>query len=536
MTARIHANLASQVLLLVAAVAAAQQGRKPDAPSLAVPTGRPPAIDGTLAADEWQDGAPFDVRRGEQLLGQGRIKRSGRQLFFSFQSALRPASLGVLFDFADPAGKRRNPVLLSPLYPPQPPVLSLRRVEGRDPQPLSCVACDVRLSFPERGGFAAEVRLPLGLIGFSGTTEYYFSIELRDLSSGRTLGVYPGATGAFGTGQSMARLVPADPWGEETAQEGEGEQPALKFLEDLGKVQESSGWRDGRRRDAKLAELQERLDGLIAAYPDYVSLRAAGVQVRVARNDLEGGLAALDRLGEEFDAMEGMPAHLLIRADLLRNLERHDEALALLEAHPDQLKGHPRAAHERRVIGSLRDGLRIERELRKAEAERDDLPRVSVKTAKGEFLLELFEDDAPNGVANFIALVQRGFYDGTRFFWCEGGRGVLGGDPNTRDEDPENDGLGDPGYLIEAEPNRRLNFAYTIAYADKRRTRRTEGCTFVIHLVPIPDLDGINTVFGRVIEGRATVRKLEYNDVIEAAKVVRKRDHAYEPIKRPSPR
>ena len=142
--------------------------------------------------------------------------------------------------------------------------------------------------------------------------------------------------------------------------------------------------------------------------------------------------------------------------------------------------------------------------------------------------------DARNVVANFISLVESGNYAGTRFSWCEGGRRVLGGDPNTRDEDPHNDGFGDPGYLIESEPGRRLNLAYMVAFTDKRRARRTEGCTFVIHMAPFPALDGVNTVFGRVIEGHATVRKLEYYDAIEATEVVRKRDHAYEPIKRPA--
>jgi peptidyl-prolyl cis-trans isomerase B (cyclophilin B) len=378
------------------------------------------------------------------------------------------------------------------------------------------------------------------LVEFSrSAASYYFSLEMRDVRAARprTLGAFPYATAGVGGVPTMARLDPTDTWGAEAELEPQKVQPGLKLLEELGTAEgglvASSGWADGRRKDAPLAEIQARVERMVAAYPDYVSLRAVGVQVRVARNDLAGGLAVLDRLGRDFVAAAATPRHLFARAQFLQNLGRYDEALALLDAHPESLEGNPLAARERLVNVSLRETMRIEQAIRELEATKDDLPRVSVKTSKGEILLELFEDDAPNGVANFISLAERGFYDGTRFFWCEGGRGVLGGDPNTRDEDPDNDGFGDPGYLIEPEPGRRRNLAYTVAFTDRRSTRRTEGCAFVIHMVPVPNLDGRNTVFGRVIEGQATVRKLEYYDVIEATKVVRKRDHAYAPIKRP---
>jgi cyclophilin family peptidyl-prolyl cis-trans isomerase len=538
MTASTRVTAASLVLLLVAAVADAQEKKKPDTPTLSVPAGEVPAVDGAVGDDEWKDGTPFEVRRGEHVLGRGRIKRAARQLYLSFESELHPWGLGLRFNFADPVSQRRNPVLITPLNPPQPPIAAFRRVTGRDPEPVSCVITDVRFTFPKTGGFTMELRLPMQLIEFSRSARsYYFSVELWDLGGSRTMGVYPHATTAIGGSPAMAKLEPTDTWGAETVEDEETEQPGLKLLEELaavaGTLQEFSGWNDGRRKDAPLAKLQKRLDETIAAYPDYVSLRAAGVQVRVARNDLAGGLEALDRLGADFVPVATTPRHLIIRTEFLRNLERHDEALALIDAYPEQLRDDPLAKRERLMLQSLRDTLRTEKEIRRREAEKDDLPRVAVKTSKGEFLIELFEDDAPNAVANFISLAESGFYDKTRFFWCEGGRRILGGDPNTRDDDPHNDGYGDPGYLIEAEPGRRLNHAYMVAFADKRRTRRSEGCTFVIHLSPFAALDGLNTVFGRILEGHATVRKLEYYDVIEATEVVRKRDHPYVPVKRP---
>jgi len=542
MMPRVRATNASLALLLLLGVARGQgKGDKPPAkprPTVTVAAGTVPTIDGAVTEEEWKDSTPFEVRMDEDVLARGRIKRAARQLFLACETELSPWAMGLRFNFVDPVSQRSNPVLVTPVHPPLPPISAFRRVPERQPESLSCVSCDVRFAFPAAGGVTMELRIPMDLVEFSRTDKAYaFSVELWDLEARRTLAVFPHAAEGIGGGTTTARLKPTDTWGADAVPQEVAEHPALKLLEDLGTVEgvvnESSGWADGRRKDAPLAELQQRLERVISAYPDYVSLRAASVQVNVARGDLAGGLAALDRLGADFPPVATTPRHLLIRTEFLRNLERPDEALALLSANAEHLKGDPRVARERVVIANLREGLRMEQEIRKREAQEDDLPRVRVKTSKGEFVVELFEDDAPNAVANFISLSERGFYDGTRFFWCEGGRRVLGGDPNTRDDDPHNDGFGDPGYVIESNPGRRQNLAYMVAFSDKRRARRTEGCTFIIHMAPFPALDGVNTVFGRVIEGRATVRKLEYYDVIEGTEVVRKRDHPYEPVRRP---
>ncbi len=542
MTPSVRATSVSVGLALLLALGVARGQDKPapqPPPTVKVPAGTAPEMDGVVGAEEWKDAAPFEVRLGEELLAKARIKRVARQLFVACETEFSPWALGVRLNLRDPVSRRSNAVLVTPLNPPLPPLSSFRQVEGREPEPVSCTSADARFSFPDNGGVGVELRIPMDLLEFARSSKTYaFSFELWDLEARRPMALFPGRAAGIGRATPMARLQPADTWGADAASEEEPpEHPALKLLEELGTDKgvliEASGWQNGRRKDEPLARLQERLEKAISAYPDYISLRAAGVQAAVARGDLARGLAALDRLGADFPRVAVTPRHLLIRTEFLRNLERPDEALAYLDAHAEHVKGDPLAQRERVVIQNLREGLRMEREIRRREAERDDLPRVSIKTSKGEIVIELFEDDAPNGVANFISLVESGFYVGTRFFWCEGGRRVLAGDPNTRDEDPHNDGFGDPGYLIESEPGRRLNLAYMVAFTDQRRARRTEGCTFVIHMAPFPALDGVNTVFGRVIEGHATVRKLEYYDTIEATKVVRKRDHEYVPVKRP---
>jgi cyclophilin family peptidyl-prolyl cis-trans isomerase len=72
----------------------------------------------------------------------------------------------------------------------------------------------------------------------------------------------------------------------------------------------------------------------------------------------------------------------------------------------------------------------------------------------------------------------------------------------------------------------------TVGYADNRRQRRTEGSSFVIHLSPFPLADGVNTTLGRIIAGEDVAKKLEYYDTLEKASVIRKRPHAYSPVKR----
>ncbi len=56
-----------------------------------------------------------------------------------------------------------------------------------------------------------------------------------------------------------------------------------------------------------------------------------------------------------------------------------------------------------------------EQELRQKEAAADDLPRVKLTTTKGDIVIELFENEAPETVGNFLSLVKKGFYDGLTF-------------------------------------------------------------------------------------------------------------------------
>jgi cyclophilin family peptidyl-prolyl cis-trans isomerase len=188
--------------------------------------------------------------------------------------------------------------------------------------------------------------------------------------------------------------------------------------------------------------------------------------------------------------------------------------------------------------------VRLVVEHRKFAAPGDGSQAESVKVVgRGEVDIELFEDQAPATVSNFIHLVETGFYNGTSFYWAEAGHMVVGGDPNTKNADPADDGIGGPGYAIPDEfnlPAARGHFRGTISMAQNGPGRA--GSQFFITLVAAPEFDGNSTAFGRVIRGQEVLDqvtegrtnhdvgefgKIIPGDLIVRAEVVRKRPHAY---------
>ncbi len=186
-----------------------------------------------------------------------------------------------------------------------------------------------------------------------------------------------------------------------------------------------------------------------------------------------------------------------------------------------------------------------EKQIRQAEAKGNDLPRVLLKTNKGDIVLELFENEAPNTVANFVSLAERGFYKNIDFHRVLPGFMAQGGDP-------KGNGSGGPGYNIACEcyqPNHRNHFRGSLSMAKEARGgsdgrgRDTGGSQFFLCFVPTAQLDGNYTVFGRVVEGMDVLAKIQRRDPedpealrpdkIVEAKVLRKRPHEYKPEKMP---
>ena len=159
-----------------------------------------------------------------------------------------------------------------------------------------------------------------------------------------------------------------------------------------------------------------------------------------------------------------------------------------------------------------------------------NLPRVTIKTKRGDFEVELYEDDAPNTVANFISLAERGIYNQISFSERTPELGLC---------------LGTKGYplyyTIEFEKNSLRNLEGWLGMirnldpetqdADSEREEfLNSACSrFYICLKNNPVIDGKYTVFGRVSKGMQVVRQLSKWDEIISVVVNKKRDHEYKP-------
>ena len=119
----------------------------------------------------------------------------------------------------------------------------------------------------------------------------------------------------------------------------------------------------------------------------------------------------------------------------------------------------------------------------------------------GYILIELFDKEAPGTVQNFIDLINKRFYNGLRFHRVIPGFVAQGGCPN-------GNGTGGPGYTIKDElignPHKHERGALSMAH----RGPNTGGSQFFIVYEPQPHLDGVHTVFGKVIEGMDVVNKI----------------------------
>lgn len=141
------------------------------------------------------------------------------------------------------------------------------------------------------------------------------------------------------------------------------------------------------------------------------------------------------------------------------------------------------------------------------------MKKGSITFENGEKItLELFPEDAPGTVANFESLANKGFYDGLTFHRVIPGFVAQGGCP-------KGDGTGGPGYTIKCEtennPHRHERGYLSMAHAGKD----TGGSQFFILFEPQPHLDGVHTVFGRVIEGMDVVDRIQMGDVMQEVRV-----------------
>ena len=123
-----------------------------------------------------------------------------------------------------------------------------------------------------------------------------------------------------------------------------------------------------------------------------------------------------------------------------------------------------------------------------------------IETNLGKIEVEFFEDKAPGHVKNFKDLAKKGFYDGVTFHRVIPGFMIQGGDPNTKNNDRSNHGMGGPGYSIKAEFNDTLHKRGVLSMA-RSQDPNSGGSQFFIVVEDSNFLDGKYTAFGKVLSG-----------------------------------
>ena len=109
------------------------------------------------------------------------------------------------------------------------------------------------------------------------------------------------------------------------------------------------------------------------------------------------------------------------------------------------------------------------------------MTKAVMDTDAGQITLELFDNDAPNTVANFVKLAKDGFYDGLTFHRVIPGFMAQGGCPNSREGAKGMAGTGGPGYMIDCEINSQKHQAGTLSMA--HAGPNTGGSQFFINTV-----------------------------------------------------
>ncbi len=320
------------------------------------------------------------------------------------------------------------------------------------------------------------------------------------------------------------------------------------IVERTAKIREFAAQQADPNRRAELAlEAQRLLDEMDAEVTRAISVAEAALEKFPGFREAERFLLGTSYRLVEQDRLE--------EADrVARSLEpRHPESIRLINflgraayelADLDRAELYFRRANDRQAlepysrqlllkIDELRPLVEAEAALRQQEAAKDDLPRVLLKTTRGDIVIELFEDQQPNLTANFLNLVNQRFYDGLAFYRVTPAFGASAGCP-------QGDGSGGPGYELSYDASQAPRLHQRGAVSMVRQGDLVHGSQFFIdyRFSTLSAADRQMPVFGRVVEGIEVAARLHRADPLEPltkpiedriveAKVLRARPHPY---------
>ena len=137
---------------------------------------------------------------------------------------------------------------------------------------------------------------------------------------------------------------------------------------------------------------------------------------------------------------------------------------------------------------------------------------ATIKTNRGDIVIELFADKAPKTVNNFVFLAQDGYYDGIKFHRVIADFMVQTGDPTGT-------GRGGPGYKFADEFHPPLRHSGPGILSMANAGPNSNGSQFFITHVKTDWLDDRHSVFGKVTEGQDVVNAISQGDVMESVTI-----------------
>lgn len=143
--------------------------------------------------------------------------------------------------------------------------------------------------------------------------------------------------------------------------------------------------------------------------------------------------------------------------------------------------------------------------------------QVKITTSRGEIVVDLYGEEAPKTVSNFLFLISEQFYDGLTIHRVEPGFVIQGGDP-------AGNGTGGPGYTVPAEiglPHMEGSIAMARLSDAVNPDKNSSGSQFYIALQDLPQLDGEYTVFGQVTAGMDVVKATTKGDTIIKIEIIK---------------
>ena len=128
-------------------------------------------------------------------------------------------------------------------------------------------------------------------------------------------------------------------------------------------------------------------------------------------------------------------------------------------------------------------------------------PMATIETTKGTIEIELYPEEAPKTVENFVTLAKKGFYNGIVFHRVIPGFMIQTGDPTGT-------GRGGPGYTFADEISPKLKHDAPGVVSMANAGPNTNGSQFFVTLAPTPWLNGKHTIFGRVTQGQEVAQAI----------------------------